>query len=442
MSTATLEHVYTPRGACHALFKSRAAEVLVAGPAGTGKSRACLEKLHLMALLNPGMRGLIVRKTATSLASSALQTFTKYVIPELLSTGQVWFYGGSPQEPPQYKYANGSAICIGGMDKATRIMSTEYDVVYVQEATELSTDDWEALTTRLRNYRISFQQLLADCNPDRPEHWLKQRSNAGRTQLIESTHKDNPLYYNDDGTLTSRGKSYIVGTLGGLTGVRRLRLLEGKWAAAEGLIYEEWEDGVHLIDPYPIPADWTRWWSVDFGFVNPFVCQMWAEDPDGRLVLYREFYMTGLTVDQHAAEILSVVAPDGRWVEPRPRAIITDHDTAERVLFARHIGMGTKAAKKDVKPGIQAVQMRLRPKWNGKPGLQIMRECRVRRDPVLVDAKKPTCTAEEVVGYVWDTKKEQPVKEDDHGMDTTRYVVAERDLPGVRIRTGANKGWR
>jgi len=27
-------------------------EVLLSGPAGTGKSRACLEKVHLMALMN------------------------------------------------------------------------------------------------------------------------------------------------------------------------------------------------------------------------------------------------------------------------------------------------------------------------------------------------------------------------------------------------------
>jgi hypothetical protein len=64
----------------------------------------------------------------------------------------------------------------------------------------------------------------------------------------------------------------------------------------------------------------------------------------------------------------------------------------------------------------------------------------VRRDPALVDAKKPTCTAEEVPGYIWDTglgkaPKEQPLKADDHGCDAKRYMVAHKDLGGVtRVR--------
>jgi phage terminase large subunit len=154
-------------------MKARDPEVLLAGPAGTGKSRACLEKLHLMALANPGMRGLIVRKTATTLSSTALVTWQKFVAVEAIEQGVVRFYGGSAQEPPSYKYKNKSVVAIGGMDNASKIMSSEYDVIYVQEATELTENDWEALTTRLRNWRVSFQQLMADCNPSSPTHWLK-----------------------------------------------------------------------------------------------------------------------------------------------------------------------------------------------------------------------------------------------------------------------------
>jgi phage terminase large subunit len=59
----------------------------------------------------------------------------------------------------------------------------------------------------------------------------------------------------------------------------------------------------------------------------------------------------------------------------------------------------------------------------------------VRRDQELADAKKPCSTVEEVTGYVWDAQpgkqpKEAPVKQDDHGMDALRYMVAERDLGG------------
>jgi hypothetical protein len=59
------------------------------------------------------------------------------------------------------------------MDNPDRIMSTEFDTVFVQEATELTETDWENLTTRLRNFVLPYQQLTADCNSGSPSHWLK-----------------------------------------------------------------------------------------------------------------------------------------------------------------------------------------------------------------------------------------------------------------------------
>ncbi len=420
----------------------------MAGPAGTGKSRACLEKLHLMALLNPGMRGLIVRKTLTSLGSTALVTWRTQVLPEALANGDVVFYGGSPQEAPQYRYTNGSAIMVGGMDKPTRIMSSEYDACYVQEATELTEEDWESITTRLRYGKISFQQLIADCNPDVPTHWLKARADQGRTVMFESRHEENPRLFDENGARTEQGASYIE-KLDNLTGARKARLRFGQWVAAEGMIYEEYDTAVHLINRFYVPKDWTRYWSVDFGYVNPFVCQMWAEDPDGRLYLYREIYHTKRTVDQHAKDILDAVSkpdPDDPesvrarvWKEPKPRHIVCDHDAEGRAVLARDVGIGVRPANKTVTAGIQVVQKRLRKAGDGKPRIFIMRDAVVKRDQDLVDAKRPTCTAEEMVGYIWDegvgkAPKDVPLKDNDHGMDAMRYLVASRDIMGRQVR--------
>jgi hypothetical protein len=435
------EHRYVPRGTAVTLFESRAPEILVSGPAGTGKSRACLEKLHLLALRHPGMRGLILRKTQVSLSSTALNTWRKYVVPEALVAGLVWFYGGSAEEPAQYRYDNGSSIAVGGMDNPTKIMSSEYDVIYVQEATELTLTDWESATTRLRNGVISFQQLIADCNPDVPTHWLKVRADTGATLLLESRHEENPLYFDAMGRLTEKGTAYI-GKLDALTGVRFLRLRKGVWAAAEGLIYEEYDPTVHLIDRFDIPDTWVRWWAVDFGYTNPAVIQWWAQDPDGRLYLYREIYHTKRTVDVLAHQALAQVRDsEGQWTEPRPRAIVCDHDAEGRAVLERELGMSTVGATKAVTDGIQAVQARLRPAGDGRPRWFLMRDSLVERDADLVDARKPTCTIEEVVAYIWDTAagkppKETPRKVDDHGMDAGRYVVAEIDLaarPRIRV---------
>ena len=108
-----VEHRYRPVGSARDLFHCRDPEVLLSGAAGTGKSRACLEKLHSMALSNPGMRGVILRKTAVSLGSTALVTYREHVAKEALASGEVRYYGGSAQEAASYRYGNGSVIVIG-----------------------------------------------------------------------------------------------------------------------------------------------------------------------------------------------------------------------------------------------------------------------------------------------------------------------------------------
>lgn len=427
----TLEHVFTPEGAAQALFAYRGDEVILSGPAGTGKSRACLEKLHALALMNPGMRGLIIRKTQVSMTNTALVTFREHVIPEALAAGLVHWYGGSAQEAAGYRYSNGSAINVGGMDKPTKVMSSEYDAIYVQEAIELTEADWDALTTRLRNGKISFQQLFGDTNPDSEIHWLNQRAQSGKTRMLESRHEDNPVYWDKvRQEWTEKGAAYI-GKLDNLTGVRYLRLRKGLWVAAEGMVYEDWDPAIHLVDRFEIPADWERIWAVDFGFTNPFVLQCWAKDHDGRLWRYREIYRTKRLVEDHARDILSIVAPKGQWIEPRPTRIICDHDAEDRATLERHLGMGTTAAQKTKSDGIQATQARFKVADDGKPRIAFLRDSLVERDQLLTEAKKPTCTEEEIPGYVWNPAKDEPVKEDDHGCDTTRYTVADSDLGSV-----------
>lgn len=383
------------------------------------------------------MRGLMARKTRASLTESAMVTFDEKVLHEL---DRVNFHTTTQE----YRYPNGSVIVVGGLDKATKIMSSEYDMMYVQEATEPTEHDWESLTTRLRNGVMPYQQLLGDCNPDSPSHWLKKRADAGKTLMLESRHEDNPtLWDRIKGGWTELGAAYIA-KLEALTGVRYLRLRKGIWAAAEGMVYDGWDRAVHLVDAFPIPREWPRYWSVDFGFVNAFVWQAWAEDPDGRLYRYKEIYRTQRLVEDHARDILSAVGafkrPDGsvEWgAEPRPRAIICDHDAEGRATLEKYLRMPTVPAHKAVTEGIQAVAGRLKPARDGRPRLFLCHDSLVYRDPLLAEAKRPTCAEEEIEGYVWDTsagrkRGEEPVKVDDHGMDCLRYMAAHIDNPGTQ----------
>lgn len=448
-----LVHSFKPRGAALELMKYRGPRVLLAGPAGTGKSRAALEKLHYICLLTPNVRCLILRKTAVSLAASAIATYERDVATQALIDGTVRFFGGSSREPAQYRYSNGSTIALGGMDNPMKVMSTERDVIFVQEATELTVDDWEMADSRLRNGVLSFQQLIADCNPQDPGHWLKLACEAGKVKMLHSRHEDNPRYFDDAGSTTPEGTDYIA-RLDALSGVRYLRLRKGIWAAAEGVIYEEFNPALHVVDRFSIPADWRRIWSVDFGYVHPFVWQDWAVDPDGCMILVREIYRTQTLVEDHARVMrrlmglgpidsltgreLPYVGPEVTgWDAKRPSITVCDHDAEDRATLERHLGWPTRPANKNVADGIQATAARWRPDGRGRARIKLFRDAVVGgRDPLLVDAKKPASTPEEIPTYVWNDKgKDEPRKIEDDGSDTVRYAVMEVDVqPRPRLR--------
>lgn len=425
---------YEPRGGAVELLHAVEPEILLSGPAGTGKSVAALYRLHLTALNVPDCRLLICRQTHVSLAASTLETFKQEVAKASLANGDVKWYGGSGSEPPAFLYPNGSKILVGGLDKPERLLSTSYDMIFVDEANQISLTAFETLVTRLRGSAGIPRQIITCCNPDRPDHWLKRRCDAGDTRIIHSRHADNPRYTNADGTLTEDGQDYMS-KLDRLTGVRRARYRDGIWAAAEGVIYEEWDEGVHVVTARPVPADWPLYLSVDFGFTNPMVVGWWRQDPDGRLYLVREIYRTQTLVEDHAREIRRIM--DEHPDEPLPTDVICDHDAEDRATLEKHLKLPTRAANKSVSRGIQAVKARLSPAADGRPRLYVFRDVLVSRDSSLDEAGRPASLMEEVGGYVWAVKpgnagglKEAPVKEDDHACDAMRYVVATLDLTG------------
>jgi len=127
------------------------------------------------------------------------------------------------------------------------------------------------------------------------------------------------------------------------------------------------------------------------------------------------------------------VADVAEWVrrvtldEPRPDAVITDHDPEAVATIERTLGVRcTLDIKTDKKAGIQAVKDRLRVAGDGKPRLTVSKAalCHL-PDEGLRAAGKPTSTAGEFDSYVWNprlARNEEPLKENDHGMDALRYL--------------------
>lgn len=418
---------YEPRGNIRELFTANGGEIVLSGPAGTGKSRGCFEYLHQQAMRWPNARILLVRKTRASLNNTGLVTYEK----EVLGDGHpVLADGKTKKGRDEYVYSNGAVIVVGGMDKDTKIMSSQYDLIYVQEATELTIDDWESLTTRKRNGIIPEPLLIGDVNPQSPKHFLHQRWQAGSLKMVFTQHEDNPVLYDAHAKKwTARGDQYLK-ILDALTGVRKERLRYGRWVAAEGVVYSI-DYAVHFVDQFEIPKNWRRVCSVDFGFHNPFVCAWWAISPDGDVYLYRYIYKTNRLLEDHLRMIQEINKERGENIE----LYICDHDSQEFEMM-RARGFNVVKAYKDITTGIQAVQARLKiDPVTKRPRMFFVRDSLVERDDDLEELKK-VCTLEgELDSYSWpksDAKivKEAPIKENDHMADTIRYFAAWIDNIG------------
>jgi phage terminase large subunit len=392
-------------------------EWILGGPYDTGKTVAETWRLDSFARETP--RGLfaIVRKVRADFNSSVRKRWEQTIHVR----GGVETRGGT--SPSSYVYANGAEVLVLGLDRDTSLLSGEFDGVYVNQAEELTLDNWETLSTRVtgRGAVTKYPMLFGDCNPGPSNHWILERA-KGRLRLLASTHKDNPELYDETGNITPAGVERLA-PLKAMTGVRYERFFEGKWVAATGAVYA-FDRAVHLIPRVAMPECSRHIVSIDFGLTNPFVAQLWSIDGDGRMYLSREIYMTGRIVEDHAKSITAMCA--GKQIE----AYVADPaDREGRETLRRH-GIPTVAAMNDVNAGIQTVQARMGNPAQGIPArLFYVEGALVERDEKLVTARKPTCTLDEVESYVWPKdstgrpKKEEPVKENDHGMDAKRYAA-------------------
>lgn len=424
----------TLRGAAARLWRCTAHEQMLAGPAETGKTVAWCHKLHALLWHFDGCQLVMARKLLVDLYPTVFQTWVRETRSNPANPpGQALrYYGG--QKPEWVSLPNGSRLWFAGLDHPGKALSSERDGVYINQAEEVGLDDWETLLTRAtgRGAVMPYTFVGGDCNPGPPTHWILDRFSPanpvpGRV-FLESRHEDNPTLFDAAGGITERGR-VTMAILDGLTGVRRERLRFGRWAQAEGAVYEGFDPALHVIDPFPLPPEWPRYRAVDFGYVNPFVCLWAAEDPDGRLYVYRELYGTRRLVEEWAGDIRALSGGE------RIRATPADHDAEGRATLEAG-GIPTVPAYKAVAEGIQAVAARLKVQPDGKPRLFFFRGCRANGpDADLMAAHKPACTVEEFPGYAWNdrgaaARRDEPKKENDHGVDCLRYLIAYVDALG------------
>ncbi len=419
---------FTPYGGAAVFMYDRSPEVIIGGPYDTGKTMTALHKLHLLLCKYAGSRALMLRKTYQSLTQTAVVTYEHKVLPAPPNDPACPVAPMGGNRPDWYEYPNGSRLVLGGLDNPGKTLSSEYDFIYVNQAEELTEDEWQALTRAAsgRAGHAPYSQVMGDCNPDVPDHWIRTRR---RVTFIESRHEENPtLYDQDTGECIAPER---IAALDAMTGVRYKRGRLGLWVGREGQVYE-FDPAIHLIAAAAVPPIVRHYRAIDFGYSNPFVCQLWGEDSDGRLYLISEIYQSQRTVNELAPLIDRMTG--GRGIT----ATVADHDAEDRATLAEH-GIATVPADKRVKTGIDAVTERLRVRGDGKPRLYIVRDCTVSYDSRLADARRPTSTERELPGYVWPETRagrsadELPVKSDDHGADAMRYMVMYLDGGGPPV---------
>jgi len=416
------------RGAALAVQSTAEREWVLAGPAETGKTFACLWRLDSTLRDHPGSQCVMLRRIQADIHGSAVQTYRRVVELRAGHPVGVSAYGG--EKPEWFQYSNGSRLWVMGMDRPGKALSAERDEIYVNQAEELTLDAWETLSTRVtgRSAKVASPALFGDCNPGPPHHWILHRD---RLKVYDSKHEDNPTLYDVHRRHWTPQGERTLAALDALTGVRKERLRYGRWRSAEGAVYE-FDRERHLVDADVVRPEWPRLRAIDFGYTNPFVCLWLAIDPDGRLYLYRELYRTKRIVADHAADILRLSA--GETYE----ATVADHDAEDRETL-RRCGVPTVPADKALSVGIQAVEARLANAGDGRPRLFLCRGALVEADQALLDARAPVSTEQEFDAYQWPkgadgrSVRESPVDKDNHGLDALRYAVMWADR---RQRTG------
>ena len=425
---------YRPLGAMLQMWHCTDREILIDGPAGTGKTRGILENVVAMADLFPRSRQLVMRKTRVSMTETTLNTLEQLVLlPDDPS-----LYGPGRAHRTKYVRPNKSEIVIAGMDEPQRLFSSEYDRIFVDECRELELESWESLHRALRWKHMQIgtysdgrprylQQLIGACNPGPPSSWVLKRSQRGIATRFISRHTDNP----------SLDPDYLEALDKKLTGVTRKRLFLGEWIAEEGQVYEMWDEALHIIPAPPTlangRADYSqlglRWYfgSIDWGHTKPGSLQVWGVDFDGRLFLVKESYRTKMSKDWWAERACQ--ADD----EFRLKYIVADPEDPGSIrlfrdyMIKKNSPCVVREAENSVMSGIEHVRVGLNPE---NPRLFLVRGYLQGRDPELDEAGKPCCLEEEIPRYVYPKSEEgKPVKEkpdsicEDHACDAMRYAA-------------------
>ena len=246
---------------------------------------------------------------------------------------------------------------------------------------------------------VTGSRLWFSCNPESPAHWFYRewilKAEEKKALRLQFTMADNPGL---SPQVLERYRTMFEGTF-----YRRFVL--GEWVAAEGLVYDFFDESFVQDPPEGKMDEWYI--SCDYGTVNPTSMGLWGRQGG---VWYRtaEYYYDARArrkqkTDEEHADALEELAA-GRTI----RAVVADPSAASFIETLRRRGWRVRKADNEVLSGIRLTAQLLK---TGK--LVICRGCG--------DAIR------EFGLYRWEEQgdgQDRVKKEHDHAMDEIRYFAA------------------
>ena len=205
----------------------------------------------------------------------------------------------------------------------------------------------------------------------------------------------------------------------------------GKFGVSRGLVYYEFDQSVHVVEPFSVPSDWYDLISIDPGLNNPTSVHWYAVSPDGIVYVIAEHYVAGQGIDYHADAIRAMcrrlgwhMGFGGRYealIDAAASARTLNGEKSVVDLFYEKGIVCNPRVNKDIFAGIAKVKSYLAGEGHG-PKLYIFKNC--------------VNLIREIKSYFWGMG-DSPVKKDDHALDELRYYI----MRGPRgVVSGVAKG--
>ena len=370
-------------------FTSRARFTAYGGARGGGKSWALRRKLVAMCLRYSGLSCLLIRRTLPELKSN-------HVIPFLREYSGILSYSESEKA---ILFSNGSRISLGycATDKdALRYQGQEYDVIAIDEATQLSEFRFSILKACLRGANHFPKRMYLTCNPGGIGHsWVKRIfvDRSFRSGEEPTEYRFIPARVYDNPNLIEADPGYVR-SLEALPDKLREAWLLGKWDVFEGQFFPEFDTAVHICSPSSIPKDLKKFVAMDYG-LDMLAVLLVGVDARKNVWVLREYCCSGLTLSEAAKCVATLCAgEDAEFAVCSPDLWNRRQDSGKSgfEIMQKCFGMPpmTPADNRRI-PGWRILREYLSAK-NGHPFIRISSACKELRECIpalLCDADRP-----------------------------------------------------